>query len=91
MLRAVAQYAMREQVERSSLLEGPRRVVGDALDVTARLRRTWPLAAWAATDPRGPMQLALYFDACQAPDQRVLVTPGVSMNVLFAKRESIHS
>lgn len=77
---------MREQIERSSLLEGPRRIVGDALDVTARLRQTWPLAAWAANDPRGPMQLALYLDACTSPTDRVLVTPYLPVSVGLSRR-----
>jgi hypothetical protein len=78
--------AVREQVERSSLLEGPRRIVGDALDVTARLRQTWPLTAWAANDPRGPMQLALYLDACTAPTDRVLVTPYLPVSIGLSRR-----
>jgi hypothetical protein len=78
--------AVREQVERSSLLEGPRRIVGDALDITARLRRTWPLEAWASSDPRGAMQLALYLDRCLAPTDRVLVTPYLPPSIGLARR-----
>lgn len=78
--------SLREQIENSSLLDGPEAIRADAEGVTERLTRIWPLENWARDDTRGPVQLALYFDACTAPSDKVLVTPYLPPAVGLARR-----
>lgn len=78
--------ALRDQINKTSLLNGPRAIVGDAFDVTARLRSTWPLDTGPDADERPSMQLARYFEACTAPTDRILVTPYLPVSIALAQR-----
>jgi len=77
---------MRDQINKSSVLDGPRAIVGDALNVTARLRHTWPLDSGGDADMRPSMQLARYFETCTAPSDRVLVTPYLPASIALGRR-----
>jgi hypothetical protein len=83
---AVLVRPARELLENSHLTEGFESTRGRIVDVTDRLQHTWPLTREYAEGRHGAVKLALYFQECTAPTDRILVTAMMPQAVGLARR-----
>lgn len=76
---------MRKHLDQAGMVDWKFRVIERARMMTARLN-TWPLEHWAPPDTPGAVRLAYYVRDCTAVDDRVFISPYLSLVHALAQR-----
>ncbi|MEQ1896036.1 MAG: hypothetical protein ABL971_01455 [Vicinamibacterales bacterium] len=76
---------MRKHLDQAGMVDRRLRAVERAQMQSARLV-TWPLEAWTSPDTPGPVRLAFYVRDCTAEDERVFISPYLSLVHALAQR-----
>lgn len=76
---------MRKHLDLANMLDRPLGATDKALGMRARLV-TWPLEHWTPPETPGPVRLAFYVRDCTAEDERVFISPYLSLVHALAQR-----